>query len=245
MLTREAQIAHPPRYPPGLYGGRQQRLPVGLRRHAQRLPDGLGDPLVSLCRQMQPVHVPQPLIAEHLGPVEIHHQGTVPGRQLVDVHEQLLHAGAEPFHHRTIAAGAAHQHQVFAGRRQLLHGLLQEPAHPPHVALGPQGVIEPAYQCDHVRLHRGRHIDLLLDYLADELSAYGEIGVPESGGLCGQPAGEQIGPAAVRAVRQCVGHALRKGITDRDKAGVVGIHLHGGAILPRGRDPGSVQGRPP
>ena len=178
---------------------------------------------------MQPVHVPHPLIAEHRRPVQVDDQSAVPLRELVDEGEQLLHPRPEALHHRAVTARTAHQHQASAGRRQPLHGLFQQAADPPHVDLGPERVVQPADECHHVRRHVRGGLHLLLDDLADQLAAYGEIRVPEAGGAGGQSRGEQVGPAAVRAVGEEVGHTLGEGVADRDKTGVVGIHLHGEA----------------
>ncbi len=179
---------------------------------------------------MQPVHVPQPGVGQRGRPVQVHHQGAVLLGQLVHAGEQLLHARPEPLQHRALAAGAAHQHQLLAGRREPFHGLGEQAPDPAHVALGAQGVVQPADQRDDVGVHGRGHRHLLVDDLPDQLPAHGQVGVPEPGRAAGHPRGEHIGPAAVGAVGQQIRHALGEGVADRDEAGVrgrSGVRLHG------------------
>lgn len=166
---------------------KQRCAPVVLRRQPQRLPDRLGDPRVPVGRQMQPVDVPQLGIAQHGCPVQIDDQGSVPGGQVVDQGEQLLHPRTEALHHRTVASRAAHEHKRSARGREALHGLFEACADHAHVALGPQRVIESADECDDVRTHGGGHIDLLVDDLADQLAPYGEIRVAKPGARVAKP----------------------------------------------------------
>ncbi len=234
MLPREPRVGHAPHGPAGRQRRRHRRAPLGvLRLMAERLPDRFRDPAVAFGRQVQPVHVPQPRVGERGRAVQVDDDRPVPGGELVDAGEQLLHARPEPLQDGTLTARAAHQDELLARRGQLLDGLLQESAHPSHVALGPQRVVEPADQGDHVGLHGRRHVHLLVHDLPDQLAAHREVGVPEAGRTGRHPGGEQVGPAAVGTVGKQVRHALGEGVAERDEAAVGGVRVHdGGNTIP-------------
>jgi hypothetical protein len=82
----------------------------------------------------------------------------------------------------------------------------------------PQDVVAARGDADQIGRHLDRPRHLLLRYLAQQLAAYGQVGVPQAGLVHGQLVGEPVGPAPESVtVGQAVVQAFGEAVTDGDK----------------------------
>ena len=87
------------------------------------------------------------------------------------------------------------------------------------VGLAAQHVVTARGEAHQIRPHGQRGRELFGDHLIEEPAADGEVRIPETGSdVDREPGSDQIGPAAVRAVRIRVVQALGEAVTHRHEA---------------------------
>jgi hypothetical protein len=123
-----------------------------------------------------------------------------------------------PDHRERGGVESGEQQDPAARRAQARHAVVEFPGQQVRVGAWPQDVVAARGDADQVGRHLYRPRRLLLRYLAQQFSAYGQVGVPQAGLVHGQVAGEPVGPAPESVtVGQAVVQAFGEAVTDGDK----------------------------
>ena len=211
MLSR--RISSAPRGGSGGHGWSGRRAPPGRgpgRRAGRR---GCVPP-----PKMEPVVVPRPPVLHGPQGPQVQHRAVVAvgdGPDMGGVHGDLAPQMLEHGDATGVEAGGDHDR---ADRlRQVGDRTLEALCHIVRVGAGTDDVVAARAEADQIRCQLLGAGDLVLDYLVEEFSAYGEVGVAEVavGPAVREEHREPVGPADKRPVRAGVADALGEAVPHR------------------------------